>query len=89
MFKIEQTKLSYGLHKMNKELIAYYAEKWNCVWNITHTENKNIQNPEEVIDIIKKEYNLSSDLIFDIQGSEIFVTLNNEDIKINYGECKI
>jgi hypothetical protein len=27
MFKIEQTKLSYGLHKMNKELIAYYADK--------------------------------------------------------------
>jgi hypothetical protein len=26
-FKIEQTKLSYGLHKMNKELIAYYTDK--------------------------------------------------------------
>jgi hypothetical protein len=26
-FKIEQTKLLYGLHKMNKELIAYYADK--------------------------------------------------------------
>jgi hypothetical protein len=26
-FKIEQTKLSYGLHKMKKELIAYYADK--------------------------------------------------------------
>ena len=26
-FKIEQTKLLYELHKMNKELIAYYADK--------------------------------------------------------------
>jgi hypothetical protein len=74
---------------MRKELMAYYHEKWGCVWNNSLTETKNIQNPEEIIGLIKKEYPVTSDLDFYIEDNEIFVNISTEDIKINYGECKI
>jgi hypothetical protein len=74
---------------MRKELMAYFHNEWNCVWNVSISVGKNIQTTEEIINLIKKEYPVTSDLDFYIEDNEIFVNISTEDIKINYGECKI
>ena len=72
---------------MKKELIAYYTDKWNCVWNLEYTELLNIQKTEDLISIIKEKYDFTLNSIFYIEDLEIYVDID-KDIKINYEDNK-
>ena len=69
---------------MKKELMAYYFEKWNCVWDNGLTQNINVQEQNEIIKIIKDNFVFLKDQEFIIEGNEIYVFVDIEKNKINY-----
>jgi len=69
---------------MKKELMAYYFEKWNCVWNNGLSQNKNIQDKDEIIKLIKDNFIFLKNEEFIIEENEIYVYVDVEKHKINY-----
>ena len=76
---------------MNRELVAIKGDGiyWDVVYDVSHSQGKNITDSNQVIDIIKTVYPWLKDCEFERVGMEIFAYTDSTTC-VNPGTaCKI